>query len=248
MNDSSEENHDEDMEQPLVDHLIELRQRLLYSVFCVLMVFLGLLIFSFDIYGYFIQPIVAVLPEGGTLLATGTISPFLTPFKLTFYVAIYASVPFLLHQAWLFVSPGLYKNEKRVALPLFLGSVVLFYSGIAFAYFVVLPAIFYFMAAIELPGVSYMPDIAENLSLVLKLFFAFGLAFEIPVVTILLIMSGAVSPDSLASKRPYIFVGCFILGMLLTPPDIISQFMLALPMWLLFEAGVFFGRMLHRPS
>ncbi len=235
-----------DSEQPLVEHLLELRTRLLRCVLVVLVLFCGMFSFAGEIYSYFITPMIAVLPESSTLLATGTIAPFLTPFKLTFYVALYLSVPVLLHQLWGFIAPGLYQSERRFALPLLVSSVVLFYCGMAFAYFLVVPILFQFMAGIEIPGVSYMPDISENLNLMLKLFFAFGVAFEVPIATFLAIMAGLTTPQSLAEKRPYIVVGCFVLGMLLTPPDIISQVLLALPMWLLFEVGLILGKMVAK--
>jgi sec-independent protein translocase protein TatC len=241
--DSTDEDASIDREQPLLEHLIELRQRLITCVVSVLLVFLVLMIFASSIYSFFITPIISVLPEGSSMLATGTVAPFLTPFKLTFYLSLYVSVPVLLHQLWAFVSPGLYQREKRFAFPLLVASSILFYCGMAFAYFVVLPLLFAFMAGIEIPGVTYMPDISDNLSLMLKLFFAFGVAFEVPVATVLLIRSGVTTADNLARKRPYIIVGCFVVGMLLTPPDVISQVLLAVPMWLLFEVGVWLGRM-----
>lgn len=235
-----------DTEQPLLFHLVELRTRLLRCVISVLILFSALFVFTNDIYGFFIIPITDALPSGGTMLATGTIAPFLTPFKLTFYLAFYLAIPIVLHQIWAFISPGLYQKEKRFALPLLISSIILFYAGMAFAYFIVLPILFQFMAGIEIPGVTYMPDISENLSLMLKLFFAFGVAFEMPIATLLLITSGFTTAQNLAEKRAFIIVGCFVLGMLLTPPDIISQVMLAIPMWLLFEVGIFLGKRVSR--
>jgi len=237
------EGPEQDQEQPLLVHLVELRSRLLRCVIAVLVLFCGFFAFANEIYSFFIIPITDALPNGSTMLATGTIAPFLTPFKLTFYLAFYLAIPVILHQLWGFISPGLYQKEKRFALPLLISSILLFYSGMAFAYFVVCPILFQFMAGIEIPGVTYMPDISENLGLMLKLFFAFGVAFEMPIATLLLISSGFTTAESLANKRAYIIVGCFVLGMLLTPPDIISQVMLALPMWLLFEVGVLLGKM-----
>lgn len=235
-------------EQPLVQHLIELRNRLLRVVLCVVLLFLGLFYFANDIYTFVAEPIQSILPEHSTMIATEVASPFLTPFKLTFYTALYLSMPYLLYHIWSFIAPGLYDNEKRIALPILVSSVLLFYAGMAFAYFVVFPLIFGFFAGISPEGVVVMPDIKSYLDIVLKLFFAFGFAFEIPIATILLIWSGTVTPSGLASKRPYVIVVCFIIGMLLTPPDIISQLLLAIPMWLLFECGIFFGRILYRQT
>lgn len=229
-------------EQPLVGHLLELRQRLLRSLGLVLLIFAGLFYFSNEIYQYVSAPLRVYLPEGSTMIATEVASPFLTPFKLTLVSAIFLAIPFILHQVWAFISPGLYQHEKRIAIPLLSASVLLFYGGIAFAYYVVFPLIFSFFTSTGPETVTVMTDINRYLDFVLKLFFAFGLAFEIPIATVLLIWSGISSVESLGRKRPYIVVGCFILGMLLTPPDVISQSLLALPMWLLFEVGILFGR------
>jgi sec-independent protein translocase protein TatC len=169
-------------------------------------------------------------------------SPFLTPFKLALVVAVFVAMPYLLYQFWAFVAPGLYTHEKRLAVPLVSSSIVLFYLGMAFAYFVVFPLVFRFFTAVTPEGVAQMPDIAFYLEFVLKLFFAFGIAFEIPIATILLVAVGATTPKALAQKRPYVIVGVFVAGMLLTPPDVVSQTLLAIPMWLLFEAGIFFSR------
>jgi sec-independent protein translocase protein TatC len=232
--------------QPLVSHLIELRSRLLKSLGLVLVVFLALFSFSNDIYEFVAEPLQRFMPEGTSMIATDVASPFLTPFKLTLYAAVFISIPYLLYQVWAFIAPALYRHEKRLALPLFLSSVVLFYAGMAFAYFVVFPLVFGFFTSVAPESVAVMTDIHSYLEFVIKLFFAFGLAFEIPVATVILIASGAVSPQTLQQKRPYVIVGCFVLGMLLTPPDIFSQLLLALPMWLLFESGIFFGRLLVR--
>ncbi len=237
---------DTDKEQPLIQHLIELRSRLLHIVYCLLLVFVCLFPFANHIYGVVSAPLLAVLPDGTSMIATDVISPFLTPLKLTFYVALFLSVPFILYQIWAFIAPGLYRHEKQLAAPLLISSVLLFFSGMAFAYFVVLPMLFSFTMGIQLEGVNAMTDITKYLDLVLHMFFAFGFAFEIPVATVLLIHSGIVSTASLASKRRYIIVGCFLTGMLLTPPDVFSQTLLAIPMWMLFEAGLFFGRMVEK--
>lgn len=232
--------------QPFVEHLIELRTRLLKAI-AVLIVILGcLLYFSNDIYEFVADPLLKHLPaeSNSSMIVTDVTQAFLTPFKLTFFVAVFVSMPFLLYQVWAFVAPALYQNEKSLAIPIFISSVVLFYAGVAFAYFVVFPMLFEFFTAIAPKSVTVMPDIASHLSLVIKLFFAFGFAFEIPVATVILIVAGVISPEGLAQKRPYVIVACFVIGMVLTPPDVFSQAMLAIPMWGLFEVGVLFGRLL----
>jgi sec-independent protein translocase protein TatC len=234
------------MEQPLISHLIELRNRLLKVMAYILVVFAALYSFSNELYLLMSQPLEVLLPENSTMIATGVASPFLVPFKLTLFTAVFLTIPFILHQAWGFIAPGLYKNEKKFAIPLLLSSIILFYVGVAFAYFIVLPLVFGFFTAIGPEGVNFLPDINNILNFILKIFFAFGLAFEIPIATLLLIMSGATTVQSLTEKRPYIFVGCFVVGMLVTPPDVISQTILALPMYILFEAGIFFGRLIKK--
>ncbi len=233
---------------PLVGHLIELRNRLLYSLAAIALVFLALLGFANDVYSFVANPLLAFLPEGGTMIATEVATPFLTPFKLTFFVAFVIALPFVLYQVWAFLAPGLYDNEKTLIVPLIASSVILFYLGIAFAYFIVFPLVFQFFVSMAPEGVTVMTDIASYLNFVLKLFLAFGVVFEIPVAIILLIRSGLISPESLDNKRPYVIVGCFIIGMLLTPPDVISQVLLALPMWLLYETGLFIGRRISKPK
>ena len=231
---------------PLVAHLKELRDRLLRSVLLVVVLFAGLYAFANDIYLIMARPLEQLLPDNLAqmgLIATGVTSPFLVPFKLTLVLAVMLAIPFILHQIWSFIAPALYKHEKRLAIPLLASSVVLFYSGVAFAYFVVLPIVFGFFTSIAPEGIAFMPDIASVLDFILKIFFAFGLAFEIPIATFLLVWSGVVSIDALKSKRPYIFVGCFGVGMLVTPPDVLSQTILAIPMWLLFEIGLVFSKM-----
>ena len=230
--------------QSLVSHLIELRSRLLKSLAAILLVFLALFSFANEIYEFVAEPLQRLMPEGTSMIATDVTSPFLTPFKLTLYVAVFVSMPYLLYQLWAFIAPALYRKEKRLALPLFLSSIVLFYAGMAFAYFVVFPLVFGFFTSVAPESVAVMTDIHSYLEFVIKLFFAFGLAFEIPVATVILIVSGVVSAETLQQKRPYVIVGCFVLGMLLTPPDVFSQVLLAVPMWLLFESGIFFGRLL----
>jgi len=227
---------------PLVAHLVELRNRLLYSLIAIAVAFLALVGFANNIYAFVAEPLLAFLPEGGTMIATEVATPFLTPFKLTFFVAFVVALPFVLYQIWAFLAPGLYDNEKSLVAPLITSSVLLFYLGIAFAYFIVFPLVFGFFTSMAPEGVTVMTDIASYLNFVLKLFFAFGLVFEIPIAIILVIRSGIVSPETLDKKRPYVVVACFIVGMLLTPPDVISQLLLALPMWLLYELGLFIGR------
>jgi sec-independent protein translocase protein TatC len=235
-----------DQEQPLIAHLVELRQRLLYSVLAVLVIFLGLFYFANDLYTWVSAPLTALLPEGTSMIATDVTSPFFAPFKLTLVVSAFIAMPFLLHQAWCFIAPGLYRHEKRLAVPLLISSILLFYLGAAFAYFVVFPIIFGFFTSVGPENIAVMTDISSYLNFVLKLFFAFGIVFEIPVATLLLVWSGVVTVKSLKQKRAYVIVGCFVLGMLLTPPDIISQSLLAVPMWLLFELGILLGAILVR--
>ncbi len=236
----------DDTPQPLIAHLTELRDRVLRMVLAILIAFICLFPFANEIYTFVSEPLRELLPEGSTMIATEVASPFLTPFKLTLVLAIFVSIPFILFQVWAFIAPGMYKQEKKIAFPLLASSVVLFYSGAAFAYYVVFPLIFAFFTSVGPTDVTVMTDINRYLDFVLKLFFAFGVAFEIPIAAVILIWSGVTTPDALAKKRPFIVVGCFIVGMLLTPPDVISQSLLAIPMWMLFELGIFFGRMIKR--
>ena len=236
----------EDNPQPLVAHLTELRDRLLRAILSVLVIFICLFPFSNEIYTFISEPLRALLPEGSSMIATEVASPFLTPFKLTLVMSIFVAIPVILYQIWSFVAPGMYRQEKRIAFPLLASSVLLFYAGASFAYFVVFPLIFAFFTSVGPTDVAVMTDINRYLDFVLKLFFAFGIAFEIPIAAVILIWSGVTTPDALAKKRPYIIVGCFIFGMLLTPPDVISQSLLAVPMWMLFEVGVFFGRIIEK--
>lgn len=241
----SEQNQHDDPPMSLVAHLTELRDRLLRAVLAVLIGFITLFPFANEIYGFVSAPLREMMPEGSTMIATGVASPFLTPFKLSLVLAIFMAIPVVLYQIWRFVAPGLYQKEKRIALPLLASSVLLFYAGAAFAYFVVFPLIFSFFTSVGPENVQVMTDINSYLDFVLKLFLAFGIAFEMPIAAVILIWTGVTSPNALAKKRPYIIVGCFIFGMLLTPPDVLSQSLLAIPMWLLFELGVFFGRLLE---
>jgi sec-independent protein translocase protein TatC len=212
----------------------------------VLLVFLGLFYFANEIYTLVSQPLQDLLPENSSMIATDVASPFFAPFKLTMVVSVLIAMPVVLYQIWAFIAPGLYSKEKRVALPLLILSVLLFYGGIAFAYFVVFPILFGFFTAVGPEQVQVMTDINSYLDFVLKLFFAFGLAFQIPIAVILLCWTGVTSPEDLGAKRPYVVVGCFVFGMLLTPPDIFSQSLLAGPMWLLFEVGVLFGKLVAK--
>ena len=230
--------------QPFMAHLIEFRDRLLRAIASVALVFIGLFSFSNQLYLYVSEPLRQYLPDSSTMIATDVTSPFLTPFKLTLVLSLFAAMPYVLYQVWAFVAPGLYKREKKIVIPLFCSSVILFYAGMAFAYYVVFPLVFMFFTSVGPEGISIMTDIRSYLDFVLKLFFAFGISFEIPIAVIILSWMGAVDPENLAKKRPYVFILCFVFGMLLTPPDIISQTLLAIPMWLLFEIGIMFGRLI----
>lgn len=231
---------------PLIEHLIELRDRLLKAIMVILVIFAGLFYFANDIYEIVSKPIRDQLPEGTTMIATDVTATFFAPFKLTLVMSLFLAMPFVLHQFWKFISPGLYAHEKKMAIPLLTSSIILFYSGIAFAHFVIFPLIMAFFTSVGPESVTVTPDISQYLSIALKLFFAFGLAFEIPIATMLLIWSGISSAEALSAKRPYIVVFCFIFGMLLTPPDPFSQSMLAIPMWMLFEVGLLFGRLVEK--
>ncbi|MDD3449292.1 MAG: twin-arginine translocase subunit TatC [Gammaproteobacteria bacterium] len=235
-----------DNEQPFMSHLVELRDRLLRCVMVVLVVMVALLPFANDLYTFIADPLLKHLPAGTSMIATEVASPFLTPFKLALVLAIFASLPFIFYQVWAFVAPGLYQHERRMVLPLVVSSTFLFYLGMLFAYFVVFPLVFGFFTSTAPEGVAVMTDIARYLDFVLKLFFAFGVAFEVPIATIVLVSMGVTTPDALVAKRPYVIIVAFVVGMLLTPPDVISQTLLALPMWLLFEIGIFFSRAIVR--
>jgi sec-independent protein translocase protein TatC len=236
------DNHEPDKEQlaegTLMSHLLELRSRMMKATLAIVAVFLCLVPFTQRVFEVVSAPLIAVLPEGSQMIATDVASPFLTPFKTTFFVALFIAMPVVLFQVWQFVAPGLYKREKRFAVPLMLSSVVLFYTGIAFAYFVVFRLMFSFFASVVPGGVAMTPDISAYLSFVLGLFLAFGLAFEVPIATVMLIWSGLVSVKSLKAARAYIFLGAFVIGMFLTPPDVLSQTLLAVPMYLLYESGL----------
>lgn len=225
----------------LISHLIELRSRILKALVSVLVVFLCLAYFAQDLYQILAEPLMRNLPENASMIATDVASPFFAPFKLTMVLSFFIAIPYVLYQVWGFVAPGLYRNEKKLIAPLLVSSTLLFYGGMAFAYFVVFPLAFEFFTNFAPEGVTVSTDISSYLNFVLKLFFAFGVSFEIPIAIILLCWTGVTDADKLREKRPYVFVGAFVVGMLMTPPDVISQTLLALPMWLLFEIGVVIG-------
>lgn len=229
-------------EQSFFSHLVELRDRLLKVVLCVLLVFLCTATVANEIYAYLAEPLLRHLPKNSSMIAIDVASPFFTPFKLAFVVAIFISIPYILFQFWGFVAPGLYRHERIMALPLLLASTLLFYAGAAFAYFLVFPLVFGYLTSSAPTGVTVMTDISTYLDFVLAMFFAFGVSFEIPIFTIVLVWAGIVTPQSLAEKRPYVIVGVFVIAMFLTPPDALSQTLLAIPMWMLFESGLLFSR------
>jgi len=230
----------------LISHLIELRNRIMKAILAVILVFLALVAFANDIYTLLAQPLMAVLPKGASMIATEVASPFLTPIRLTALTALVVAMPFVLYQVWAFIAPGLYRHEKRLAVPLLVSSVLLFYAGMAFAYYIVFPTVFGFLAGITPTGVTMMTDIRAYLDFVLSLFLAFGFAFEMPVAVIILVAMGVVNPETLAGKRSYVIVGVFVAAAILTPPDVLSQLLLAIPMWMLFEIGLLLSRSLVR--
>ncbi len=233
-------------EMTFVQHLVELRDILLHSVIAILVIFIGLFPFANEVYGFIAAPIISVLPQDTNIIAIGVISPFLTPLKMALIMAVYLAMPYLLYQIWKFIAPALYKHEKQMIIPLIVSSTILFYAGILFSFYVVFPVIFGFLSSVGPSVVDFTPDIQYYLDFVLKVSFAFGVAFEVPIATILLIMFGITTVEKLKNNRPYVIIGAFILGMLLTPPDIISQVLIAIPMWLLFEAGLIFAPMFKR--
>jgi len=238
--------HPEQPEMPLIEHLLELRNRLLKMVLAVVICFAALYPFANELYLWLSQPIRELLPVGQSMIATDVTSPFFAPLKLALVLSVFAAIPIILYQLWSFIAPGLYAHEKRLAFPLLFTSVILFYAGAAFAYYVVFPLVFGFFTAIGPEGIVELPDISSYLNFVLEMFFAFGVAIEIPIATVLPILTGATTPDDFAVNRLYVVVGCFVIGMMLTPPDIISQTLLAVPMWILFEFGILFGRLARR--
>ncbi|AHF02017.1 preprotein translocase subunit TatC [Thiomicrospira aerophila AL3] len=230
-----------DQEMTLVQHLLELRNAVTKSVIAIAVMFLILFPFANDIYTFIAEPLTRYLPDNTSMIAVGVASPFLTPFKLSLVLAIYLAMPFLLYQLWSFIAPALYSHEKQLIGPVLFFSSFLFYAGGAFSYFVVFPLVFGFLSQTAPDGVTIATDIALYLDFVIKMFFAFGLAFEVPVITVLLILTGMVKPKTMSHARPYVIVAAFVLGMLLTPPDIISQTLLAVPVWLLYELGIIIG-------
>ncbi|QZO12822.1 twin-arginine translocase subunit TatC [Pseudoalteromonas piscicida] len=232
----------ESAQSGFIAHLVELRNRLMRALLSVFVIFVALVYFANDIYAFVAAPLVNSLPSNTTMIATDVTAPFFAPFKLTLFVSLFASVPFILHQVWGFIAPGLYKHEKRMLIPILLSSVLLFYGGIAFCYFVVMPIILGFFTSVGPEMMTLSPDISSYLGFILKLFFAFGIAFEIPVAIMLMCWSGMTTPASLKEKRPYVVVGAFVIAMFLTPPDVLSQTLLALPMLLLFELGLILAK------
>lgn len=232
--------------ESLISHLIELRDRLLRALIGVLAIFFCLVPFSKEIYARLAGPLTSHLPHGSSMIAIEVASPFLIPFKMTFLLAVVLAVPWVLFQAWGFIAPGLYRHERQLVAPLLVSSTLLFYAGMAFAFYLVFPMVFGFFTSSAPQGVTVMTDISKYLDFVLTLFLAFGGAFEIPVATVLLVQFGVTTPDALIAKRPYVIVGAFVVGAILTPPDVLSQIMLAVPMWLLFEVGVFFSRVVAK--
>ena len=225
---------------PIVEHLVELRRALLRSVIAIVVFFLVLFPFADDIYNFIAAPIVQAIP-GSNLIAIGVISPFLTPLKMSLFLAIYIAMPYLLYQLWSFTAPALYRHEKKLIMPLVISSTILFYIGLLFSFYIVFPVIFTFLSSVGPESVDFAPDIQYYLDFILKVSFAFGVAFEVPIATILLIMFGATTAERLKKNRAYIIIGSFALGMILTPPDVISQILIAIPIWLLFEVGLFFA-------
>ena len=235
-------------EMPFVQHLLEIRDRILKMLLAVLVFLLMLTPFASDLFVHLANPLLALMPEGTQMIAIDVASPFFTPFKLTFMLSIFLAMPVILYHLWAFIAPGLYEHEKTLITPLLFSSVFLFYLGVAFAYYIVFPLVFGFMLSMTPAGVEMMTDISRYLDFVLKIFFAFGIAFQVPIVTIVLVRTGVVTPDSLAEKRPHIIVAAFVIGMLMTPPDVISQTLLAVPIWLLFELGLVFSRVIQKNS
>ena len=233
-------------EQPFITHLVELRDRLIKVLVVIGLIFVGLSFKANTLYAYLAGPLTEHLTPGTQMIAIGVASPFLAPLKLSLVASIFIAVPFLLYQTWAFVAPGLYRHEKRVALPLLIASILLFYAGVAFAYFVVFPLIFQFMVMTAPTGVAVMTDINQYMDFILTLFVAFGVSFQVPIATILVVAAGLVSRESIAEKRPYAIVAAFVIGAVLTPPEVISQTLLAIPIWLLFELGLLFSRFFVR--
>lgn len=243
---TEEDNSEQSASGSLMSHLVELRDRVVRMVVAILVIFLALFYWANDIYVYLAEPLTRHLPEGANMIAIDVASPFLTPFKLVLMLSVFLAMPVILYQCWSFVAPGLYANEKRIAGPLLVSSILLFYAGVSFAYFIVFPLVFAFFTSIGPEMVNISTDIGRYLDFVLALFFGFGLAFEVPIATIILVAIGFTTPKKLGEKRPFVIVGAFIIGMLLTPPDVISQVLLALPIWVLFEGGLIASKIIFR--
>lgn len=250
MNDTSHDRNEPEKEDlaegTLISHLVELRSRLIKAVVAIFVVFLALAPFSRDVFNFVSQPLKDALPEGATLIAYQIVAPFLTPFKTTFFAAVFIAMPVVLYQIWRFVAPGLYRKEKRFAVPLLVSSIMLFYCGVAFAYLVVFRLVFPFLVAVTPENVANMPDISAYLSFVLGMFLAFGLAFEVPIATFMLVWTRLTTIKVLSRARPYVFLGAFVVGMFMTPPDMLSQTFLAIPIYLLYESGLLLSRILLR--
>ncbi len=243
---STEASNETDKQESLVSHLVELRNRLIKIVIGIVVVLLGLFPFANQIYSFLAEPLLKHLPESSTMVAIDVASPFLTPFKLVMLLAIVLTIPWILYQLWAFIAPGLYKHEKRLVMPLLVSSSILFYLGMVFAYFVVFPLVFGFFTKVTPDGVAVMTDISRYLDFVTKMFIAFGAAFEVPVLTFVLVMTGVTTVEALSAARSYVIVAAFVVGMLLTPPDVISQLLLAFPVWLLFELGLLMSRIFNK--
>jgi sec-independent protein translocase protein TatC len=231
-----------------MSHLIELRDRLLRCVIALVLVFICLFPWARDLYAVLAQPMIASLPAGGQLIATEVTAPFFVPVKVTMMAAVVISLPYLLYQVWAFVAPGLYAHERRLVVPLVITSTILFIAGMAFAYYLVFPVVFHFMVSVAPQGVAVMTDIGKYLDFVLTLFLAFGVTFEVPVAVVILVRMGMVKISTLKEIRPYVIVGAFVIGAIFTPPDVVSQVMLALPLWILYEIGIFVSQWVTKPA
>ncbi|ODU29992.1 MAG: twin arginine-targeting protein translocase TatC [Thiobacillus sp. SCN 62-729] len=237
-----------DTEDTFISHLIEMRDRLLRAVLAVVIIFVCLFPWAQDIYALLARPLLAALPKGGQMIATEITTPFFVPMKVTMMAAFLLALPWVFYQAWAFVAPGLYQHEKRLGVPLVIASVILFLTGMAFAYFLVFPLVFHFIVSVTPTGVAVMTDIGKYLDFVLTMFMAFGITFEVPIAVVLLVKMGMVSVAKLREIRPYVIVGAFVIGAIFTPPDVISQFMLATPLWVLYELGIIVAAMLSKPK
>ncbi len=233
-------------EGTLMSHLLELRNRLMWAMLAILVVFIPCALFANELFNVVAQPLVDKLPDGSSLISTTVVGPFMTPFKVAFYVALFAAMPVVIYQIWAFVAPGLYRREKRFAVPLLVSSILLFYSGVVFAYFVVFPMMFNFFVGTVPGAVKYNPDMASYLDFVLTMFLAFGVAFEVPVAVVLLVLTGLVKVEKLSEHRGYVIIGIFVLAAFLTPPDAISQTIMAVPMYLLYEGGLAMARVMQK--